>query len=270
MFPINKYIQRVGQLVVISLLTVLVSCQKEIDIDLHQVPPRIVIEGIVKQDSLAKVRVSRTLDFDDSSGYPFLSGATVTIKDDLGVEEVLKQDASGWYVAAQMKGVPERTYYLSVTYDSQEYTSTSTMPPPVLPDSLSMYKMPVMDFAIPMIHFKDPVGEVNQYYRAIVYINGVQNPNVREFAISAEFMDGSMIHQFLSTSVPGDEDPVKQGDELTIEFQCIDEGSYLFFSTVSQVSSSQNNPTTNIKGGALGYFSACTTHSSSIIAHWKE
>lgn len=260
------------KLVLIGLLLLsflFLSCEKEIDVDLHSVPSRIVIEGIVKQGELARVKVSKTLDFGDAD-YPFLKDATVRIVDNQGNEETLKQDSSGWYVAEQLKGVPERTYALSVRYEDVEYTATSTMPPPVKLDSLTMYKMPVMDHAIPMVHFKDPVGEVNQYYRALLFINGKQNKNIREAVMSAEFMDGNRISQFISASTPLDEDAIKRGDDLTIEFQCIDKGVYLFFNTLTQIGSSQTNPATNIKGGALGYFSACTTEQMSIIAEWKD
>ena len=252
-----------------ALLLPLLACEKEIDIDLHSVEPRVVIEGIVKQDSLARVKVSRTLDFDDATGYPDLQGVLIHLKDDAGNEETLEQSASGWYVSKQLTGMPGRTYTLSVTYEEDTYIASSFMPPPVAIDSLTMYQMPVMDFPIPMVHFKDPAGEVNQYYRALLFINGEQNPNIREFVISAEFMDGSAIRQFLSTSIPGDEDAVNKGDELTIELQCIDKGAYLFFSSLTQMSGS-TNPTTNIQGGALGYFSACTAHRMSIIATWDD
>ncbi|MFR0679006.1 hypothetical protein [Dysgonomonas mossii] len=80
----NKYIIVLSALAIMLAVT---SCEKEIDVDLNSVTPRIQIEGIVKQDQLAKVRVSHTLDFNDNSGYPFLKGAIVKISDDAGNTE---------------------------------------------------------------------------------------------------------------------------------------------------------------------------------------
>lgn len=247
------------------------SCEKEIDVDLKSAPPRIQIEGIVKQDQLAMVRVSHTVDFNDNSGYPLLSGAIVKISDDAGNSETLKQDNTGWYVAQNIKGVVGRKYNLSVIYEDKEYTSTSQIPPQVRLDSLSMYKIPVMDYALPMIHFKDPVGLTNQYYRCLVYINGKQLTDMNELVLSTEFMDGSPIHQFLPVFTHDDDvDPIQQDDEILIEFQCLDKGAYTFFETLSRIEESLTNPTSNITGGALGYFCACTVDQMTITAKWEE
>ncbi|NDV93920.1 DUF4249 domain-containing protein [Dysgonomonas sp. 521] len=264
----NIYIIILSALFILLGLT---SCEKEIDVDLNSVPPRIQIEGIVKQGQPATVRVSHTIDFNDNSGYPFLKGAIVKVSDDAGNSEILQQDATGWYVAENIKGVIGRTYYMSVTYEDIEYTSTSQMPPLVKLDSLSMYRAPIMDFAVPMIHFTDPKGETNQYYRCLVYINGKQHPDVNELALSAEFVDGSPIHQFLPIfTYDEDVDPIEKGDEIMIEFQCIDKGAYTFFYTLSRIEDSKTNPTSNITGGALGYFCASTVDQMTIIADWED
>ncbi|GHV18314.1 hypothetical protein FACS1894169_14830 [Bacteroidia bacterium] len=264
----NKYITVLSAL---ALLLIVSSCEKEIDVDLRSVPPRIQIEGIVKQNQLARVRVSHTLDFNDNSGYPFLKDAIVVISDNAGNTETLKQDNSGWYVAENIKGVIGCTYNLSVKYEDKEYTSISKMPPLVKLDSLSMYKAPIMDYAIPMIHFTDPKGEINQYYRCLVFINGKQLPDVNELALSAQLMDGSPIHQFLPIFTNDEDvDPIKQGDDIRIELQCIDKGAYTFFYTLSRIEDSKNNPTSNITGGALGYFCAATVDEMTIIAEWEE
>lgn len=245
------------------------SCEKEIDVDLNTVTPRIQIEGLVKQDQLAMVRVSQTIDFNDNSGYPMLEGAIVKISDDAGNSEILKQDNTGWYVAENIKGVIGRKYDMSVIYEGKEYTSTSQMPPQVKLDSLTMYKIPVMDYALPMIHFKDPTGVTNQYYRCLVYINGKQLPDMNELVLSTEFMDGSPIHQFLPVFTHDDDvDPIQQDDDILIEFQCLDKGAYTFFETLSRIEESLTNPTSNITGGALGYFCACTVDQMMITAKW--
>ncbi|MDU1889397.1 MAG: DUF4249 domain-containing protein [Dysgonomonas sp.] len=247
------------------------SCEKEIDVELRSVEPRIVIEGIVKQDQFATVKVSHTKDFNDNTGYPSLSGAVVTISDSEGNTEVLKQDETGWYTAKNIKGVQKRTYNLSIVYEGEEYTATSTMPPHVNLDSLSMYKVPVMDYAFPMIHFQDPVGEENQYYRALLFIKGKQHPDMGEFVRSAELTDGRYYHQFIPAGTHDDDnDPYEKGDELTVEFQCIDKGAYTFFYTLSRVEDDLTNPISNISNGALGYFSACTAQQMSIIADWED
>lgn len=258
----------------IIFLTILIavsfySCEKEIDVELRSVPPRIVIEGIVKQDQLAKVKVSQTVDFSDNNGYPFLKNAVVKIWDNTGDSEILIQDETGWYTAKEIKGIIGRTYNMSVLYEDKEYTAVSKMPPLVKLDSLTMYKVPIMDYAVPMIHFQDPKGKENEYYRCEVFINGSQLPDMNELVLKTDLIDGSPVHQFLPVFThDNDNDPIKQGDDILIEFQCLDKGAYTFFYTLGDIEESLTNPTSNILGGALGYFMACTVDRMSIKAEW--
>jgi len=246
------------------------ACEKEVDVDLRSVPPRIQIEGMVKQNSLAMVRVSHTIDFNDKNDYPFLKGAIVKIWDDAGNSETLQQDNSGWYVAEHLKGEVGRTYNLSVLYENEEYTATSYMPPQVKIDSLTMYKIPVMDYALPMVHFTDPIGKTNQYYRYLVYINGKQRADTPELVASTEFSDGSPMHDPLPIfSEDDDIDPIEEGDDILIEFQCLDKDAYTFYKTLGDIENSQANPTSNIRGGALGVFSAFSYDQMSITATWE-
>jgi hypothetical protein len=57
---------------------------------------------------------------------------------------------------------------------------------------------------------------------------------------------------------------IKDGDKLMVEFQCIDKAMYAYYSSFYNVgfgppSSSPANPTTNLDGALLGYFSAFTS-----------
>lgn len=264
----NKYI---SFLLLVILIAGFTSCEKEIDVELNSVPPRMVIEGIVKQDQLATVRVTQTIDFSNNEGYPNLKGATVTISDNAGNSEILEQNEKGWYTAKELRGVIGRTYTMSVIYDGEEYISTSQMPPQVPIDSITMIKVPVMDYAFPVVNFRDPAGEDNQYYRAVIFINGKQHPDVMEFVQSAEFSDGGYFNMGLQVYTnDSDTDPINKGDEITVEFQCIDKGTYTFFLTLSSIGQSPTNAISNISNGALGYFSACTTEQKTIIADWED
>lgn len=259
-------------LILIAILLVsLPSCEKEIDVDLKSVPPKIAIEGIVKLDQLATVRVSHTLDFNNNDGYPNLSGAVVTISDDQGNSEILKQGANGWYTAEKIIGKVGRKYNMSVVYDGQEYTATSQMPPHVPLESVTMKKIAAVDNPFVMLRFQDPVGEINQYYRALLFINGKQNPDLTEYIVSLEFRDGQSYDWDLWVFAnDSDIDPIKKGDELTIEFQCVDKGTHKFFDSLVNAVGTPTNPVSNISNGALGYFSACTAEQRTITAEWED
>ena len=268
----NTIIKKYTPALLIALFIIsLSSCEKEIDVDLRSAPPQIVIEGIVKEGLPATVRLSQTLDFSNNDGYPNLSNAIVTISDDLGNSEILKQDANGWYTAKGIKGEIGRTYNMSVMYDGQEYTSTSQMPPHVSLDSVTIKKVPAIDNPFPVLHFQDPIGEANQYYRTRLFINGKQHPDVTEFAVTTEFTDGTPYDwELMVFTNNSDVNPIANGDELTFEFQCIDRGTFKFFDSLINNIGTPTNPISNITNGALGYFSACTTEQVTIIAEWTE
>jgi len=246
------------------------SCEKEIDVDLRSVEPQISIEGIVKEDQLATVRISHTLDFNNNNGYPNLSGAIVSISDDHGNSEVLKQGANGWYTAVDMTGKIGYTYAMSVVYEGQEYTATSKMPPHVSLESVTIKKIAAIDNPFVILHIPETVGK--QYYRALLFINGKQDRDLPEFTTNTEVIDkGDRNRWDLQVfSNDADIDPIKKGDELTIEFQCLDKGAQKFFESLVYAVGTPTNPVSNISNGAMGYFSACTVDRKTIIADWED
>lgn len=247
------------------------SCEDVIEVDLHSVEPKLVIEGTVRLGAPAEVIITKTKDFNENNDYPPVTEAVVTISDDAGHTEQLSCDASGRFVAADIKGVERRTYNLSVAYAGETYTSTSFMPPVVKLDSLTLWQFPLVDYPDPMVHFKDPAGEENQYYRFVISING-ERPGLMDNLMSTEFLDGNTVHTPIFVRYENydddDDDPVQQGDNITVEMQCMDKGTYKFFETLSNIDNSLANPTSNINGGALGYFGAYSFTSMDIVAEW--
>ena len=249
------------------------SCEDLIDVDLRSVDPILVIDGSVRLDDVAEVLLTKTKSFSENNNYPPLTDAVVIITDDDGNREQLVSDATGRFKSTTLKGVERRTYTLSVSYAGEEYTASSFLPPTVKLDSLTQYQFPVMDYPDPMVHFKDPVGKENQYYRFVMKING-ETRDLRERLISTEFMDGNYVHTPVFVRYEDydddDDDPIQQGDVVTVEMRCIDEATHKFFSTLSAIDDALANPTTNIKGGALGYFGAYSYSSLDIKMEWEE
>jgi hypothetical protein len=90
---------------------------------------------------------------------------------------------------------------------------------------------------------------------------------LKDRLISTAFVDGSAIHRpvFIGYEVDRDDDPIHQGDVVTVEMQCLDKGVYTFFETLYNVEDASANPASNIKGGALGYFGAYSFTSKDIV-----
>ena len=251
------------------------SCEDMIDVDLRTAEPRLVIEGVIRMGEPAEVLITKSKAFSGSNEYPPVTDAVVVISgDDMRHPDTLSCNGQGRYVAETVKGTERTTYHLSVTYEDVQYTATSYMPPRVEIDSLTVWKMPIKKTADPQVHFKDPAGEENRYYRCVLSINGVRpaalRDRLKDRLISTAFADGDAIHRpvFIDYEVDRDDDPVHQGDMVTVEMQCLDKDVYTFFETLYNVEDALANPTGNIKGGALGYFGAYSFTSRDIIMEW--
>ena len=240
------------------------SCQKVIQVDLNSSAPVIVIEGTISdQPGPYQVAISQTV---EPNTFPPVSGADVTMSDNLGNSEVLTETPAGTYTSSHMQGVPGRTYTLAVLSSGVAYTASSTMPLPVEIDSLSESSLSFgrNDSKDVEVHFHDPAGTQN-FYRFVEIKNSVRQKNI--FLITDRLQDGGEI----TSTLFADTDTLLTGDSVSVQLQCIDENVYNYFRTLAQVlnnstlSTSPANPPSNLSNGALGYFSAYAVRTKFII-----
>ena len=256
----------------LTLVLVLCACERVIDIDVRESDTRYVIEGMVTNEpGGSKVYVSRTLPFYDDNDFPPVSGARVAIRDN-GQETVLAETAPGVYDAPALTGVPGHRYDLSVTVGSEVFTATSTMPQAVRLDTLYIAPGPFGQFRFATVAYTDPAGHYNGY-RFVQYVNGVKDPAI--FWANDDFTDGRRVVVQLDTGVDKKDDPrnIHPGDTVTIEMQGLDEVLLHYWYSLrtgggmgSGSPAAPSNPQTNLRGGALGYFSAHTVDRSTVIA----
>ncbi len=266
-------------LAIISIATT--SCQKVIDIDLNSSDPKLVIEGFVNDvDDTAIVRLNYSVNFDEDNIFPPAEGALVKIVDSDGIETTLSETVTvegtpttitttpGLY-SAPLLGEVGKTYTLYVTDRGVTYTATSHLSAPIPLDSIYVsstggFNPPELSSYFMSCEFKDPAGEPN-YYRFKQFVNGAENNYI--FAGNDNLQDG----QTIKASLFGSEDGFENGDTITIKMQMIDEGACDYLMSLSQLtqdgggSAVPTNPRSNIKGGALGYFSAYSQVSDTLI-----
>lgn len=243
-----------------------ISCEKVVDIDLNSAAPRVVIEGHISDGSEpASIRISRSVNFDESNSFPPVAGATVTLSDDVGNMELLMESVAGTYTASTITGIPGRTYTLSVRVDNTIYEAKSLMPHPVEIDSFTVENEPFHGAKIISIHFKD-TPRISNYYRLVEILNGVQQAFI--FLHEDRALDGKII----TSTLLARDNKLNTGDSVIVRLECIDESVYQYFRTASQIAGqgseqtvSPANPRTNLSGGTLGYFSAYAARSKSII-----
>ncbi len=263
-------------------LLVLFSCEKVIDIDLNQSNPRFVIEGNLSNVSgESKVMISKTLNFDETTAYPAISGALVTITDNkLNQIDTLIETSAGIYFKTGLAGIEGHTYSMMVNIDNEIFTAVSTMPFSVNPDSLVQENLagsgtggvpggsgrpgnPGGDHDYETIiqitpYYTDPVNSEN-YYQFEVTRNDTLVDDV--FIRNDVGFNGSSSHLPLRVKA-------EKGDVITIDLQCIDKTVYNYFfglnENINQSSATPANPASNINNGALGYFKAHTSKKKTI------
>ncbi|MGM9507934.1 DUF4249 domain-containing protein [Larkinella sp. GY13] len=154
------------------------GCMHVVDIELESSSGKVVIEGQLSNEPGGNyVRVTLSdpaktgLIWDKDQAVP-LGDALVVISDDQGQVDTLKQEYgsgderfTGYYLPRTIKGIPGRTYLLTVQVGSQMYRATSYMPlvPPI--DSVQVRYVENGKFSgyQPIYYFQD-VPSVKNYY----------------------------------------------------------------------------------------------------------
>jgi hypothetical protein len=259
------------QLIIIIIISFLLSsCEKEINIDLNSSDPQFVIEGtITNQPGPYFVKITKTVNFSDGNNFPRVSNASVIISDNLGNSETLTETSPGVYKTNTTTGVPGRTYNLSVTAEGKTFYASSTMPLPVILDSLKFlpFSGPTGGdnySTIPV--FTDPASESNNYH-FLLTVNGIPD---KSYILFNDNATNGTVNQRPAFN-PQTE--IKTGDSVKIEMRCVDLNTYTYFFTLSQIAgngpgggTTPTNPPNNFTGDkTLGYFSAHVTQSKTQI-----
>ena len=267
----TRYIVLPAQVLVMLLL--LISCQKEVDIDLNSTAPGIVIEGqITDQPGPYTVKISRTVNFNEPNTFPAVQGATVIINDSEGNAETLTETSPGVYTGNTLQGFPGRSYVLTVTAGGQNYSAVSVMPAPVAIDTITFKKRPFGssdDEKLTEVEFADPAG-IENYYRLIMFRNNIRQRDI--YITSDRIVDGEIITATLFRDDDDGYDDVAltSGDLVRVQLLSIDKLTYEFLRTYDTPgggdgSASPANPINNLSNGALGYFSAASVTEKTVV-----
>lgn len=255
-----KTFQILGLLLTVLLAGAFVSCEKVIDVDLNENDPKVVIEArFTAGETTSYVQVTRTLNFDESGPYPPINNAVVTVIDNLGNAQVLTFLAGGYYQTNGYPVVEGRSYTVTVTVDGTTYTASSTVPTAVEIDTLTILDI---SFGPDTLHALvpnrlDPAGIAN-YYQFDIYQNGLRVDGI--YLQNDDFTDGIVVEQPLF----GGE--FESGDTALVNMYCIDQPVYnYFFALLQNETATPANPTSNFSGGCLGYLSARTKSTATVV-----
>lgn len=247
------------------------GCEKVVNANLRSAEKKYVIEGVVTNGDTCRVKVSATSNFSDSNNFNGIDSAQVQVSDNGGIPITLPQAERGVYETI-LSGIPGHTYQLKVRINTTVFTANCTLPQPVNMDSLFVNQVAFggRNHYVANVVYADPVTKEN-YYNFVEYVNREQMADV--FVNSDNLSNGRIVQftLYAPTELQVD-DNITTGDTVTVEMQCIDAAVYKYWYSLnagasgSDVLATPANPLSNISGGALGYFSAHTIQSRTIIA----
>jgi hypothetical protein len=147
------------------------SCEKNVDIDIGDTEPMIVLNGVLKADSTIEIYLSRTRHILDNTEINSLLNATVEISDEEGNSEELEIGAGNLYRTDQLSVQHGKTYTIRASAPGYNDVEATTIIPESVPiarfDTSTVYN----DWGEDMIEFSivldDPPGVENYYMISI-------------------------------------------------------------------------------------------------------
>ena len=260
---------------IVMLVAAFTSCEPDWDFD-SDYGSEVVVEGGITADGFAKVYLSQskilnsTWDSIALSKLPVMS-AKVTVSDGSQTEILVGRIDKGRlpyfvYTGSQIRGEVGKVYMLTVMYRGKEITARTTIPEPILLDSIRLQPTEGCDTLYQATaYFNDPKGEAN-YYKIFTqveekdedYYNAFMGTFSDEILVSpvatAEIYRGFR-HTELNKYTPF----FTPGEKVNICFSQITEEGFRFWSQYENEVINSGNPvfpnTTNLPGnidGGLG------------------
>lgn len=266
-------------IILLALLSFLTACEEVIEVELDDADPQVVIEAKVS-DKVENNLVSITLstDFYEPSEYETLSDAEIVVTEVGGESFLFTEISNGEYSNENLIASEGSEYSITVNYNDITYSAKSSLRQQLIIDSLQITgeEGRFSDDLRYEIHcfFQDNPG-YEDFARLKVYVNGEERSGVTTY--DDRLSDGNSIEfNRFQMEQEEDGDKLKPGDLITIELLTIDEAAYEYLSTLEDVLASSGeggpmsgstpaNPTTNWDNDALGYFSAYSVDTKSIV-----
>lgn len=275
-------------LVSICTLCLLISCEKDITVDLPKPVQAVVIEGSIENGAYPWIMITRNIPyFEPVDSQAFMNilvlnaFATVSdgvITDTLNIVLDMNLVPPYKYLGSKIKGEVGKTYTLYVKVDGKEYRSHTSIPKPVQLDSLCFKLQNATDndsLGYLWIYFKDP-DTLGNYYRIFTKTFGKDSVFVHPFGSVADdrMINGQKVEYAVYRGRnpnieynPNEESSPHEaprwafvkGEKAVMKFCTIDAIHFTFWRSVEQQMTNEGNPfaspttvVTNIEGGALG------------------
>lgn len=274
----------------ITSITILTACEKEIDIDMPNYTPSIVIEGFIANGRAPLVIITNNVSFISQAGKDlyeksFIHGAVVTINEKDTLTEILQIDPqtglkSSLYTSPNLIGETGKKYSLKVITGGKSYSTEATIPDPVQIQDIWFENHAEANndsFKTVWVKITDPIG--NNYYRYTSEVNGKHGPQPEISTISDKPFDGGEFIKAIDSGLKNEEQDMHgavsgyfmRGDTITVTWINAEKSYYNVWSSIDFRRSQNQNPfmnPTRVVGnidGCLGYWSGLGVDSKSIV-----
>ncbi len=252
------------------------ACEKTVQLDLDQSPEFIIIEGLVT-DQMAKhyVKVSKSVQFSDTGQTPRVSGANVEVSDDKGNIWTYVEFAPGYYEAPEpFAGEVGTSYTMSVAFEGHNFTASETLLSNGTIDSLG----------VRVDEEERAATNGNGYFHEVLlYLTEPQA--TQDYYLFKFYRDGEVLDDDGETVFFTDDIAVREnvdgfaipfyytiGQHARAEIYSTTRQAFLHFRDLEEnlnndggmFSGQPANVSTNIVGGALGYFQVSSVRSAEI------
>ncbi len=255
-----KIIPVLNYIYLLTIVSILSSCEEVIDLNLETSDPALVMDGEIRLNSTAKLTINYTTDYYGTEEVIYENDAVVILSNSKGASEELVLQGDGVYTGNQIHGEKGVEYTLSVTIDEREYTASSTM---LTPSSL---------VALTPIESSRSIGSDTYYGLEVAFTNNVNEENYYLVKYLYEDDDGdqedysTLSWEYFSTNEVLTYSGYYTFEESTVvnvKIYSIDEGTYVYYSALEDIdgqgfdgASTPYNPESNFGEDVLGYFRA--------------
>jgi hypothetical protein len=224
-------------LALVLLSVFLAGCEKVLDITIREEQPVLVIEGsLTSKREPHEVKLYYTSPVFAGAAPTVVSNAHITLKDNAGNSETLKEVKDGVYEISRMRGREGRIYTLSVAFDGNSYEATSVMPRlSMKPDTIEFkYKNKQLLYPdegyYPFISGQEleGAGDFTQYkiFRNEKFLNKASEINL----FQDKYVDGNRIGNYELEI----DSPFLSGDHIRVEAWSLTEANYDILADIRQ------------------------------------
>jgi hypothetical protein len=269
--------------IAVAAILMLTACEKTVLLDLEQVEPKVVIEGLVtNRPGYQFVKLSRTVNFYQSGATPRITNAFVTVSDNDGNEFVFVHnpsnhpDSLGYYLPqTPFTGVIGKTYSLLVDVNGELYEAQDKLLRVTIMDSLK-YRINTREKRDPKID--------NRFYELLMY---TKEPQDSEDYYLFKFYRNDTLNLYnpsdiyftddktLAEEINGIASPVyyELGDSARVEVYSLSRKGFVFYNDLSNLLNNDGgmfspppaNSRTNLSNGAVGFFQVSAMDVSGLL-----